>query len=490
MSKKEEVRVRIAPSPTGKLHVGTARTALFNYLFAKHEEGKFILRIEDTDLSRSTKEYEKNITVGLKWLGLIFDEGPFYQMRRLNLYQKYIKKLRESGHIYECYCTPQELQEERKEQLARGLPPKYSGKCKHLKKGASKTSQKPALRLDVASVVKKYNLPRFLEFQDLIRGKIKKDVSEISDFILMKNNGIPLFFFAGVIDDQEMRINYVIRGEDHISNTFNQLLLIKALGFNIPKYAHLPLILSQDQRKLSKRHSDKVAIDDFKRMGYLPEAMVNFLALLGWRPKEKSKIKNQKTELKRTEIYSLKELVDRFSLDDVGKSAAIFDLNKLNYLNGYYIRKKSSKELVELIRPKNSEPDPEKIVTVIKDRLEKLADFDKLTKYFYKIPQYRPDLLIFKKSNKEKTKKGLKTALGELENTRAKAWQNIDELNEILAQLPKKSKLTNGDVFWPIRVALSGKEASPSPAELLWVFGKNKSLKRLRLALNKLSSLT
>jgi len=511
---KKEVRVRIAPSPTGKLHIGTARTALFNYLFAKHESGKFILRIEDTDTSRSTKEHEKDILRSLKWLGLEYDEGPFYQMQRLDIYQIYLKRLKESGQIYPCYCTPAELEREREGQLKKGMAPKYSGRCKKLneiEKEKLAKNIKPAIRLDVQAVVSKNKLSRLLEFTDLIRGLIKEPLENIGDFIIIKSNGVPLFFFAGVVDDLEMKISHVIRGEDHISNTFSQILLYRALGEVEPKFAHLPLILNADRTKISKRHGDITTIDGFQKLGYLPEVMINFMALLGWNPSKSSKFKvhhrssgipprresspskadpPQAEKLldhaKEHEVYTIDEMIKAFRIEDVNKSASIFDENKLNYLNGYYLRQKSDQELIKILGVKQKKPDPIKVVSVVKDRIIKTSDFDGLTEFFYQEPKFKKELLIFGKSNLENTQKGLTAARDVLEELSEKDYEDVEKLNQVIVSVVESAGLSNGDVFWPIRAALSGKEASPSPVELLWVFGKEESLKRIDRALELL----
>lgn len=453
----EKVRVRIAPSPTGKLHLGTARTALFNYLFARKNNGVFVLRFEDTDRSRSTKEFEENIKDGLLWLGLKWDEGPFYQMERLNLYWQRAEILLEKKFAY-------------------------------LKDGA--------LYLNVLAVLEEFKIPYKkvdlfsqktgekkqgylleLPFEDLILGKIS---GVVEDFVLIRRNKIPTYHFAVVVDDEDMQITHVIRGQDHFSNTPKHFLIQKALSIKHPFYAHIPLILAPGGGKLSKRHG-AVAVSEYKKQGYLKEALVNFLVLLGWSPGNDQ------------EIFTLKELEKIFTLERIQKSPAIFDIKKLNYLNSYYLRGKKNFELFELLKEsgilekeiqKNGQDYFLKILEIEKTRIEKLADIKNFDFYF-KEPKYPSSLLIFKKSNLEKTKKGLSLVLNTLSTQRnwPQSWENF---SQILKEITEKNNLTPGDVFWPTRVALCGKEASPSPAELLWILGKEKSISRLKKALNLL----
>jgi len=479
---QDKIKVRFAPSPTGRLHIGTVRTALFNYLFAKANQGNFLLRIEDTDQKRSKKEYEEEIKAGLEWLGLDWDKEIVYQSQRIKkgIYQKYLDQLIEQGFVYPCYCTPEELAKERKTQLERGIAPMYSGKCRNLK---TKPKGPASYRLDVAKVAKVKNLGKELKFNDLIRGKIKAEIAGLGDFILVKQDQTPLYQFAVVIDDNEMAISHVIRGEDHISNTFIQLLLYAAFDWQAPKFAHLPLILNEDRSKLSKRKNNLVSISDFKDQGYLPEALINYMALLGWHPKQKD-----------DEIFNIKQAIKEFKIDNVNPSGAIFEFIKLDYLNGWYIRQKTDQEILKLLKDlkliETSKKDSGlvlKIISLIKNRMKKLSEFNELTNYFFIEPKYKSKLLVFKKSTKENTLKGLELAKQALEKTKDNGWEKPEQLNVILEQVVKSSKLTNGDIFWSIRVALSGKEASPSPGELLWALGKPESIKRIEKAIKKLS---
>lgn len=427
-----KIRTRIAPSPTGKFHIGTARTALFNYLFAKKHGGDFLLRFEDTDRERSTKEFEEDIREGLKWLGLDWSE-EYKQMDRLSIYKTYSDKLIKDGTAYK-------------------------------KDGA---------------VWFKILEGRVIEVDDLIRGKISFDAKEFNDFVIVKSDDIPTFYFSNVIDDFDMKISHVIRGEDHITNTPKQILISEALGFKLPKFAHIPLILNEDKSKLSKR-KNAVSVTDYKNKGYLSEAIVNFLALLGWNPGDER------------ESFDLKELIKEFSLERVQKSPAIFNIEKLNSINSHYIKKLTTKQLnnkikeVSNIVQKMDDTLFEKAVTITKDRLKYLSEFDELNDFLIELPDYDSNILVFKKSTKEKTLKGLSSVNNELSTLSDNKWNNQEKINDVIVNVVAKEQLDNGDVFWPVRVALSGLEKSPSPSELLWALGKEQSLKRLKKALKKL----
>lgn len=454
------VRVRIAPSPTGALHIGTARTALFNYLFARKNNGKFLLRFEDTDQSRSTKESEENILEGLKWLGLSWDEKPVYQMERLDLYKKKADELVKGGFAYEkdgaIYCDVKKIIDKF------NIPNKpVKVLVKDFENNKEVKSEKPGYLI-------------VLPENDLILGKISANVE---DFVLIRQNGIPTFHFAVVIDDEDMKITHVIRGQDHSSNTPKHYLLQKVLGYTTPKYAHIPLTLNADGTKLSKR-TGAVSVSDFKEQGYLPEALINFIVFLGWNPKSER------------EIFSLKELENEFKIENMNKSSAVFNIERLNWFNQHYIREKNSKELTKSIKEgflniKITDQELEKLVEIEKQRLVKLSDFSENIKWFLEEPKYKRELLIFKKSDKEKTRKGLSLGLENLEKVNSKNW-TIENLHKILNDIVEKSDLSFGDVFWPVRVALSGQEKSPSPEELLWVLGKEKSLKRIEKAISLL----
>jgi len=340
--KPGEVRTRFAPSPTGLLHIGSARTCLFNFLFSRKHQGRFILRIEDTDKERSKPKYEKDIIDSLKWLGIEWDEGPdiggdygpYRQSKRLKIYAKYLKKLLSEKKAYLCFCSQEDLEARRQYLMSIGQAPIYNGKCAQL----SEEEVKKNLAEGKKSVIRFRTPLKKIIFEDLVRGKIEFDTSLIGDFVIAKDLNSPLYNFACTVDDFEMKISHVIRGEDHISNTPKQILLQEALGFPTPKYAHLPLVLALDKTKLSKRHG-AVALSDYIKMGYLPEALVNFLAFLGWNPGTER------------EIYSMASLIKEFSLERVKRGGAVFNIKRLDFLNGFYIRQKPIEELTRRCIP-------------------------------------------------------------------------------------------------------------------------------------------
>lgn len=340
--KPGEVRTRYAPAPTGFLHIGGARTALFNYLFARGQQGVFVLRVEDTDIERSKSEFEKDILENLKWLGIEWDEGPdisgqygpYRQRERIDIYKKYLKKLLDENKAYYCFCSEEELEAQRQYQMSLGESPRYSGKCSKL----PSSEVKKYLSEGRSHIIRFRVQPKIIKFNDLIREELEFDTGLIGDFSIAKDIETPLYNLAVVIDDFEMRISHVIRGEDLLPNIPKQILLQEALGFTTPKYAHSPLILGADRSKLSKRHGAG-AIFEYKKAGYLPEAMVNFMAFLGWNPGEER------------EIYSLPSLIKEFSLERVQKGGAIFNIKRLDFLNGFYIRQRSVEKLTELCLP-------------------------------------------------------------------------------------------------------------------------------------------
>jgi glutamyl-tRNA synthetase len=464
-----DIRVRIAPSPTGYLHVGTAHTALFNWLFARHNKGIFILRIEDTDIERSSKEYEEDILNGFKWLGLNWDEGPYYQTQRLDIYHKYAKKLLDLGYAYYCYCTPEELEERRRIALMEKKPPKYDRKCFNLtseeRARYEREGRKPAIRLFVP--------PGKTTFNDIIRGEIEFNNEDISDFVIMKSEGIPTYNFAVVIDDYTMGITHVIRGEDHISNTPKQLFIYNALSFNPPEFAHLPLLLGPDRSKLSKRHG-AVSISEYKKMGYLPSALINYLALLGWTPQENR------------EIYSVEELIELFDLKKITKNPAIFDITKLEWINTQHIRGLSIQKLAELTLPYLKESNLIKdeidwnyflkIVALFQERLKTLSQIKEYADYFF------IDNLIYDKNIVKKVIKHNDTPLF-LEELKEK-WKNLEvfsvyNLETTLKDIAQKYNIPTGYLIHPIRVALTNKTVGPSLYELIEVIGKDRTIKRI-----------
>lgn len=471
--KFNEIRVRIAPSPTGQLHIGTARTSLFNYLFAKREKGKFILRIEDTDQERSDIRFEKDIINNLNWLNIKWDEGPNggeygpYEQSKRKGYTKYLEKLLKENKAYYCFCSEEELEEMRQEQMSRGEPPCYNKKCR----GLSPEEVKKYLEEEKRFVIRFKILAKKVIFHDLIRGELKFDPSLIGDFVIAKNMATPLYNFAVVIDDFEMKISHVIRGEDHISNTPKQILLQEALDFPQPEYAHLPLILGPDRTKLSKRHGT-VAISEYRKHGYLPEALVNFIAFLGWNPGTER------------EIYSMTSLIKEFSLNRCQKGGAIFNIKRLDYLNGFYIRQKPIKKLVKLCQPYLPKAEPayiEKIVAIYQERLKKLSEITELTLFFFKdVLEYNKEFLRWK----DMPDKEIKMSLDKLE----KILSKIDKAEWIKENLEKilmsntEIVVDKGRFLWPLRVALTGMEASAGPFEIAEILGKEKTLARIKHA--------
>lgn len=477
--KGKPVRVRFAPSPTGPLHLGSARTALFNALFAKAHKGAFVMRIEDTDKERSKKEYEDNIFESLSWLGIGWDEGPdkggdygpYRQSERIKIYKKYLDKLLYEKKAYYCYCTKEELEAERQSMIAQGLPPKYSGHCRNLESPpAGKTPQLVRFKTPESRV----------EFKDLIRGNISFDAALFGDLPLAKDLTSPLYNFAVVVDDAEMAISHVIRGEDHLSNTPKQILLQHALGFEEPVYAHLPLILAADKSKLSKRYAD-VAVLEYRTQGYLPEALINFLVLLGWHPKDNR------------EIFIFDELVSIFDIKRVQKAGAVFNTEKLAWLNHEHVKRLSTDQLVELMTPflveeriKTSKTFLRRVIEAERERIKTLHDFLASSKFFFLLPEYDTALLKWTDAGAPDTKIALQESLNILEKKKADDWDE-ETLHASFEQLlAEKGK---GIVLWPLRVALSGLAASPDPFAIMSVLGKEESLERIRSAVQKLGTL-
>jgi len=437
--KKEKVITRIAPSPTGVLHVGTARTALFNYLFAKQNKGKFILRIEDTDKERSTKEFEKDIVDMLNWLGLKKDSF-FRQSERSHIYKKYLKKLLDSNKAY----ISKETGGERSE------------------------------------VIRFKNTNRIIVFDDQIRGKIKFDTTELGDFVIAKSLDEPLYHLAVVVDDFKMGVTHVIRGEDGISNTPRQILIQEAIGAKTPVYVHLPLLLGKDKSKLSKRHG-AVSLEQYKKDGYLVEALVNYLAMLGWNPGEDK------------EIFSMKELIKEFDLKKVSKSGAIFNIEKLDWFNKEHLKLLPSETVsLELMkRFKKFNPDKktiERIKPTILERISKWSDIDEIIKlremdFVFNTPNYSPRNLSWKKVDIKITIEHLKKII-EIISAINKEFPKPEEVK--IAIWDYANEQGRGDVLWPIRYALSGLDRSPDPFELVAILGKTESVKRITTAIKKL----
>jgi len=498
------IRVRIAPSPTGPFHVGGARTALFNYLFAKHNNGTFVLRIEDTDKIRSQKRWEKDMIENLHWLSLDWDEGPdvggpygpYRQSERISIYERYIQKLLDEDKAYYCFCSLEELEAQRQYQLSIGEPPHYTGKCRSLLPKEVEQNLKAG-----KSFVIRLKTPKGekIVFEDAICGRVEFNTDVLGDFIIAKGMKQPLYNLAVVIDDHEMKINYVMRGADHISNTPKQILIYQALGLPQPQYAHLPLVLSSHRRKLSKREA-VVAVSDYRKQGYLPQALVNFIGLLGWSAGENK------------EIYSLSSLIEKFSVNRIQKSGAIFDAKRLDWMNGHYIRQESLSSLTSMCVPfliksgliaednhvakvkfahiyricqteeKVGFASLEKIVGLYQERLKKLSEIVEFTDFFFKKElDYDTKLLSWKGQPLKEVGSVIKQIKKRLSKTPENQWTG-EGLQSLLLEEANKAG-DRGKVLWPFRVAITGKEQSAGPFEVAATLGKKKVLARLEAVL-------
>jgi glutamyl-tRNA synthetase len=473
-------RVRFAPSPTGFLHVGGLRTALYNYLFAKNQNGKTILRIEDTDRSRYVEGAVENLISTLKWAGLEFDEdpvkggdfGPYTQSERLSFYKSYSEELISKGKAYYCFCTPERLQKLREEQQAQKLQAKYDKHCLHL----SKEEIEGKLKSGISRVVR-LNAPpdETISFKDIIRGKIEFQSNTVDDQVLIKSDGFPTYHLANVVDDHLMKITHVIRGEEWLSSTPKHILLYKALGWEIPEFAHLPLLLNPDRSKLSKRQGD-VAVEDYKSKGYLKEALINFVALLGWNAGDDK------------EFYYMNELIEKFSLERVNKSGAVFDIEKLNWLNGEHLRKKSGSEILSLLKEElknskyknNSYSDDYllNIIEVMKERVIFVKEFFEKSSYFFEAPaEFEPD--VVKKRWKEDSANYMEALISSYEKLQNPVKEDFEST---LKKTAEELNVAAGKLIHPLRLSLSGVGAGPGVYDIAVILGKDETLKRIRKA--------
>jgi len=457
----------MAPSPTGYFHIGSVRTTLYNWLFAKKNKGVFILRIEDTDKERNRKEFEEDILKNLEILDLKPDE-LYRQSERTDFYTDHLQKLIKEDRAYYCFCTKEELEAEKKAMEEKGMAPKYSGKCASL----DKEEAEKRVKAGEAYVIRLRVPEGKISFTDMIRGEVEFDAGLMGDMIIDRNLKEPLYNFSVVIDDILMKISHVIRGEEHLPNTPKQLVIYNALNAKPPLFAHLPLLLNKDRSKMSKRYGD-VAVKDYLERGYLPEALINFVALLGWHPQG-----NQ-------EIFSREELINEFDISRVQKAGAVFDIEKLNWINRQYIAGLSEEDLTAKIE--KYIPEEWKInqamVRAIKPRLDKIGDVKELLMVYFKLPEYDRNLLFWKGEDRD-TKNILEKLSAEIKNIEDKEFDLENVTDKITALVPDDKK---GDYLWPLRVSLSGSKTSPTPFELLSGLGKEESLRRIQIAVGKLN---
>ena len=464
---RKQVVTRFPPSPTGTLHIGGARTALFNWLFARHHHGKFVLRIEDTDKLRSTKENTESIIESLKWLGLDWDEGPYFQSQRIKIYYEMIEKLLSSGKAYYCHCSPEELEKKRAEAKKKGLKPKYDGKCRDLGLG----------KAPGAVVRLKSPLTGKTIFKDLVKGSISIENEQLDDLILQRSDGSFTYNFAVVVDDSKLGINHVIRGDDHVNNTPRQILIYKALSEPIPQYAHLPMILGPDKSPLSKRHG-ATSVMAYKDMGFLPHALLNSLARLGWSHGDQ-------------EIFTTHELIDLFSLEHVGKSAGIFNMEKLLDCNAKYIREEDDGTLTDLLLPFLSHLGclnipKEKVkmaVGTLKARAKTLLEMAQRSLFYFKEIAYEKQ--ADEKFLRTEVLEILEDLLSDLERTTGFAQE---ELEKTFSTFLERHQIKLGKVAQPLRVALTGTSVSPGIFEIMEVMGQEMVIQRLSNAISHIKN--
>ncbi|MBI4128702.1 MAG: glutamate--tRNA ligase [Parcubacteria group bacterium] len=488
------VRVRFAPSPTGFLHIGGLRTALYNFLYAKRHGGKFILRIEDTDQTRVVPGGLQNILNTLQWAGLTWDEGPYIQSERFELYKKHAAHLVEKGSAYHCFCSSERLEEMRTQQMAAKQPPMYDGTCREL----ARDTREEMLQKGTAHVIR-LKVPRDGEtvIHDIIHGEVRFENKLIDDAVLIKSDGFPTYHLANVVDDHLMEITHVIRGDEWLPSTPKHVLLYAACGWHEPAFAHLPLLLNSDRSKLSKRTGD-VAVEEYIAKGYLPEALINFVALLGWNPRADQ------------EIYTVQELTDAFALERVNKAGAVVNFEKLRWLNSEYIRSIDLAALTELLVPwmKNAglieEVKPGQfvapglgegvsleylrgVVSLARDRLALFGEIKELVEYFFvRAPAYDGSLLRWKKMTGDDVRARLTRTASLFTDLSEEEW-TTEKLETAIKGAITAEKLGVGETLWPLRVALTGREASPGPFEVAAVLGRARTLERITQATEKIA---
>ncbi len=464
------VRTRFAPSPTGFLHIGGARTALFSWAYAKRHGGQFILRIEDTDVARSTPEAVQAILDGMEWLGLAHDEGPFYQMQRMETYKNVIAQMLENGTAYHCYCSKEELDTLRESQMQQGLKPRYDGRWRP--ETGKTLPEKPT---DILPVVRFKN-PKtgVVAWDDLVKGRIEIANEELDDLIIARGDGTPTYNFCVVVDDWEMGITQVIRGDDHVNNTPRQINMLKALGATIPQYAHLSMILGSDGQKLSKRHG-AVSVMQYDDDGYLPEAVLNYLARLGWSHGD-------------DEVFTMTQFCEWFDLDHITPSAAQFNTEKLNWLNAQYIKQKAPTDLVKDIAKRlqklnvsvATNPPLTDVIALYQARVNTLNELASQIAFFYQMPAL--DAILLEKHLTPDIVPALKELQEKL--SQLQAW-NVEAINALITQFLQQKELKIPKIFMPLRAMLIGITQSPDIFSVIALLGKENVLNRLNLSLNK-----
>lgn len=482
------VRVRFAPSPTGYVHIGGLRTALYNYLFAKQNDGKYILRIEDTDRTRYVEGAVEGIVKAMEWSGVMHDEGlfledgklvqrgecgPYVQSERLDIYKEYIEKLLEGGHAYYCFCSKERLEKVRQEQKAKGLTPKYDGFCRDI---SLQEARKRAANGEAHVIRLRLPENKDITFDDIVRGKVTMNTSDLDDQVLMKTDGYPTYHFAVIVDDHLMGITHVIRGEEWLSSTPKHIFMYEAFGWEAPQFVHLPNILNKNKKKLSKRHGD-VAVEDFEKKGYLPEALVNYIALVGWNPEGTG------------EIMSIEEMIEKFSLDRVSKSGGVFDVDKLNWVNSHYIKNGDLDRLTKLCIPylvedgliKEEEKDEKfewvkRIVKSAQERIEYLAQISEYAKRFF-----GEEVELENEDVKDMLKKEHVASLLNIFKDKVK---NADEINDefgkkVFKMIQKESGIKGKNLYMPIRAALTGQLHGPDIDQIIVILGRETIIKRV-----------
>jgi glutamyl-tRNA synthetase len=455
-----DIRVRFAPSPTGYLHVGGARTALFNWLLARKQGGTFILRIEDTDLERSTQESVDAILQGMEWLGLDWDEGPYYQSDSFDLYREYIQKMMVSDKAYKCYCTAEELEAKRELARSEGRKPKYDGTCRE-------RSDQPD-----APFVVRFRAPQGgdVVFDDLIKGRIAFPAEELDDLIIQRSDGTPTYNFCVVIDDASMRITTVIRGDDHVNNTPRQIQLYQALGFPVPQFAHVPMILGSDKARLSKRHG-ATSVMAYRDMGYLPEALMNYLVRLGWSHGD-------------DEIFSRDEMIQKFDISSVGRSAGVFNPEKLNWLNAHYIKNGDSQRLADLLLPHLTQrsvttlngPELAAVVRTLQERAQTLEEMADRALFYYQAPEKYDEAALAKFEKMQI----VAVYAAVTEKLSALSGATAAEVDAILKEICTEKGWKMPQVGQPLRIALSGCTQAPGIGEIVETLGVEESIRRIQ----------